>query len=293
MTNHERLTEQYEDALFALLMDSVAEEEGKQALELNERLKADPAAEVPESARRRCEATIRREFNRKRAKKLGKVTWKVVRRVSVAVILMVVLLTTAMAASEQFRLGVLNAVINTYDRYTELTFKGEDEVAPRDPTPEEAEQNEDWTYYYGVGFEWIPEGYEVGDDGWSRTNGTRGLSLYDGAGHAIDVDAILPDVLAQDVTQFCYQGFLTSDGDRWICEVEGETIKVTCADDREAVPLDSNLWVTRSGHLRFQGICSTFPLEDVSLNTIVPILRNLFFIAIFFEIWMKIFVGRG
>ena len=27
MTNHERLTEQYEDALFALLMDSVAEEE--------------------------------------------------------------------------------------------------------------------------------------------------------------------------------------------------------------------------------------------------------------------------
>ena len=54
MTNHERLTEQYEDALFALLMDSVAEEEGKQALELNERLKADPAAEVPESARRRC-----------------------------------------------------------------------------------------------------------------------------------------------------------------------------------------------------------------------------------------------
>ena len=181
MTNHERLTEQYEDALFALLMDSVAEEEGKQALELNERLKADPAAEVPESARRRCEATIRREFNRKRAKKLGKVTWKVVRRVSVAVMLMVVLLTTAMAASEQFRLGVLNAVINTYDRYTELTFKGEDEVAPRDPTPEEAEQNEDWTYYYGVGFEWIPEGYEVGDDGWSRTNGTRGLSLYDGA----------------------------------------------------------------------------------------------------------------
>lgn len=77
MTNHERLTEQYEDALFALLMYSVAEEEGKQALELNERLKADPAAEVPESARRRCEATIRREFNRKRAKKLGKVTWKI------------------------------------------------------------------------------------------------------------------------------------------------------------------------------------------------------------------------
>ena len=44
MTKREQLIEQYEDALFALLMDSVAEEEGKQALELNERLKADPAA---------------------------------------------------------------------------------------------------------------------------------------------------------------------------------------------------------------------------------------------------------
>ena len=126
---------------------------------------------------------------------------------------------------------------------------------------------------------------------------TRGevlvLDAFKAAQEQTYQNAILPDVLAQDVTQVCYQGFLTSDGDRWICEVERETIKVTCADDREAVPLDSNLWVTRSGHLRFQGICSTFPLEDVSLNTSVPILRNLFFIAIFFEIWMKIFVGRG
>ncbi|MCB5925252.1 DUF4367 domain-containing protein [Clostridium sp. DFI.5.61] len=190
MTNHERLTEQYEDALFALLMDSVAEEEGKQALELNERLKADPAAEVPESVRRRCEATIRREFNRKKAKKLGKMTWKVVRRLSVAVMLMVVLLTTAMAASEEFRLSVLNAVINTYDRYTELTFRGESGNTPVAPSVEDEELNDDCTYYYGLGFEWIPEGYEIGDDGLSKDNGTRRISFYDDMGHVIDVDVI-------------------------------------------------------------------------------------------------------
>ena len=45
MTKREQLIEQYEDALFALLMDSVAEEEGKKAIELNERLKADPEAD--------------------------------------------------------------------------------------------------------------------------------------------------------------------------------------------------------------------------------------------------------
>ena len=65
MTKREQLIEQYEDALFALLMDSVAEEEGKKAIELNERLKADPEAEVPAEVRRRCEKLIRHEFNRK------------------------------------------------------------------------------------------------------------------------------------------------------------------------------------------------------------------------------------
>ena len=101
MTKREQLIEQYEDALFALLMDSVAEEEGKKAIELNERLKADPEAEVPAEVRRRCEKLIRQEFNRKKARNLGRMTWKMVQRISVAVMLLLVLLTTAMAASEQ------------------------------------------------------------------------------------------------------------------------------------------------------------------------------------------------
>ena len=35
MTKREQLIEQYEDALFSLLMDSVAEEEWKKAIEIN------------------------------------------------------------------------------------------------------------------------------------------------------------------------------------------------------------------------------------------------------------------
>ena len=42
MTKREKLLEQYEDALFSLLMDEFAESEGKAALEENARLKADP-----------------------------------------------------------------------------------------------------------------------------------------------------------------------------------------------------------------------------------------------------------
>ena len=49
MTDHERLREQYVDALFALLMEGVAESEGEEALRLNEELKKDPNAEVPKA----------------------------------------------------------------------------------------------------------------------------------------------------------------------------------------------------------------------------------------------------
>ena len=59
MTDHERLREQYEDALFALLMEGVAESEGEEALRLNEELKKDPNAEVPKDVQKRCEKTIR------------------------------------------------------------------------------------------------------------------------------------------------------------------------------------------------------------------------------------------
>ena len=44
MTHHEKLVERYEDALFALMMEDVAETEGEKLQELNEQLKCDPAA---------------------------------------------------------------------------------------------------------------------------------------------------------------------------------------------------------------------------------------------------------
>ena len=49
MANRETRKEQYEDALFALLMDEMAQEDGKELLRLNEQLKQDPGAAVPEA----------------------------------------------------------------------------------------------------------------------------------------------------------------------------------------------------------------------------------------------------
>ena len=47
MTHREELWENYEDALMALLMDMVAEEEGKQLLQELEQMKSDPRYAVP------------------------------------------------------------------------------------------------------------------------------------------------------------------------------------------------------------------------------------------------------
>lgn len=46
------------------------------------------------------------------------------------------------------------------------------------------------TYYYDLGFEWIPEGYEVGDNGWADGKKNRLVCIYDQEGHRIDVNVV-------------------------------------------------------------------------------------------------------
>lgn len=54
--------EKMEDAVFSLIMQEVAAEEGRRAIEENERLKADPSFIVPEATRRRCLDIINKHF---------------------------------------------------------------------------------------------------------------------------------------------------------------------------------------------------------------------------------------
>ena len=53
MDRRQQLIEQYEDALVALLVDHIMEYEGRELSEMNERLKGDPAAAVPEQMSKR------------------------------------------------------------------------------------------------------------------------------------------------------------------------------------------------------------------------------------------------
>ncbi len=116
-------------------------------------------------------------------------TWKVVQRVSVAVML------DGGCCVDDRDGGVRtvwlsvssNAVINTYDRYTEITFKERTGAAPRTSVTEERNKNDEWTYYYGLGFEWVPVGYSAGDNGWGEEAGDRSVSFSMIWHHCINV----------------------------------------------------------------------------------------------------------
>lgn len=144
MERRELLQERYEDALFALLMDELATAEGERALAENERLKNDPAAQVPETLDRRCERAIRKSFTKRTTQNVGHFTFEAMKKVVMAVGVAAMLFTSAFAVSENVRANTMNLVIEIFDGYADFNFSGE-------PS---RQKNEMWLE---VG--WIPEGY--------------------------------------------------------------------------------------------------------------------------------------
>lgn len=124
MDRHDRLYENYEDALFSLLMDRVAQEEGARLLEENERLRNDPDAAVPEALDRRSRETIRRAFSaRRRARHTA--GWYL-SRVAVAILAALLLFVTAYALSPALRLRALESLISASNVSSELSFVSDD-----------------------------------------------------------------------------------------------------------------------------------------------------------------------
>lgn len=122
MERHDRLQKNYEDALFALLMDQVAQEEGERLLAENERLMNDPGAEVPESFDRASRAAIRRAAagGRRRRTTLRNVR-RILDKVAILVLMILVLVGSAYAAFPSVRIRMLNWMIENSDVASRLT----------------------------------------------------------------------------------------------------------------------------------------------------------------------------
>ena len=148
MTRQELLVEQYEDALFALVMDKVAEVEGQKAIEENQRLKASGEVVIPEELNRRCKQTIRCKTAEKHLKRYGKGFGKVLNKVAIVALMALLLFTTAFATSESFRVKTLNFVMEVFDDRTEIKFVPKDTAADSPAVPE-------------ITAGWLPEGFEL------------------------------------------------------------------------------------------------------------------------------------
>ena len=145
MTKHEKLQEQYEDALFALLMEEFAAEEGKSALEENERLKRDPAFDVPPDVRQRRLKTIAKTCTKQSLRRTGKSFCKVFTKVAVVATLCMLLFTTAIAVSPTLRANTFNWIISTFEDRTELRL----ENSTNDSGPDHVTAG------------WLPDGYQL------------------------------------------------------------------------------------------------------------------------------------
>ena len=158
MTKQEMLYEQYNDALFRLLMHSVAQHQGQQYQEENQALKAQEGG-PSETAKRRCLRTISRQVRRGHARAAARTASRVLSKAAVVMLLVISCLTAAFAVSPVIRSDALRWAVATFGDHAEYRFN----------------QTEGGVQYQGIEVGWLPEGYELVE---SRTANRMTSQLY-------------------------------------------------------------------------------------------------------------------
>ena len=121
MTKQEMLYEQYNDALFRLLMHSVAQHQGQQYQEENQALKVQEGG-PSETAKRRCLRTISRQVRRGHARAAARTASRVLSKAAVVMLLVISCLTAAFAVSPVFRSDALRWAVATFGDHAEYRF---------------------------------------------------------------------------------------------------------------------------------------------------------------------------
>ena len=158
MTKQEMLYEQYNDALFRLLMHSVAQHQGQQYQEENQALKAQEGG-PSETAKHRCLRTISRQVRRGHARAAARTASRFLSKAAGVMLLVISCLTAAFAVSPVFRSDALRWAVATFGDHAEYRFN----------------QTEGGVQYQGIEVGWLPEGYELVE---SRTANRMTSQLY-------------------------------------------------------------------------------------------------------------------
>lgn len=153
MKQKEELWENYEDAVFTILMETVAEQEGQKSLQLMQELKHDPSAQVPEEVQRKAKKTIRKAFAAQKREPIKHFAFKAVQRIIVAVLVVVATTTCVFAAFPEVRANLHNLLIRVYEDHTKFSYSEQrygDEYASADFTIEPG---------------WLPDGFVLSGEG--------------------------------------------------------------------------------------------------------------------------------
>lgn len=156
MSNHEQLLEDYEDACFALLMESVAKQEGQRLEELNQQLLNDPAFAIPESTNQRCLKTISRCFAHQQYKATVHSVFRILHFAAIVVAITVLVFTSAFAISEDFRIVTRNLLISASEKYTEFRMDFEGQVSSNTHS-----SHSPGALFKRVDVNWMPEGFQL------------------------------------------------------------------------------------------------------------------------------------
>lgn len=205
MTRQEILREQYEDALFALLMDRMICAEGERLLEENERLKSNPNAEIPEELMKRCRKVIAREYAKKHFASVRHFSVKLFQKAAIITLTGMLFFTGALAASETLRNNTINLIVEAFEDHTNYRFG--------DP------QDGDFLLEFEVG--WIPEGFILKD---KNSNEYSSWTYYEGS---------KGEILAIDLSIADENGILGIDTEGTISEdltIKGRTVSLVTKD---------------------------------------------------------------
>ncbi|PKM72874.1 MAG: hypothetical protein CVU91_07560 [Firmicutes bacterium HGW-Firmicutes-16] len=151
--NKKILKEQYEESLFAVLMDEFAEAEGQRLIKENERLKNDMDFKLPDGLEARCEKTIRNTISEKKRKDVGLKVLKVLGKVAVFALACGVTFAVLFNTVSAFRISVWNILRQVDSQNTNITIND---------TGEQTSENGSITIPTGSYLPtWVPNGYEL------------------------------------------------------------------------------------------------------------------------------------
>lgn len=164
MTRKEELREAYEEALFALLMEEMEHPDPSGTIC---QLGGEVPLAVPKDVDDACHEILEQAAAKQRRQKAGRSVRRVLTLAALAAMAAVLLLTTAFAVSEDFRVNTLNLLIEISDVSARLTINGSsDSSALPDQNQTTGETLTDTTDPTGVvlmGYQFpaVPEGFEV------------------------------------------------------------------------------------------------------------------------------------